>query len=66
MLTVLVFEIKEGTKAQKVKKVLTVIYHYLLEGDSKGHVCRGILPGKCLKFETRKCYFLHSEHPNLL
>jgi hypothetical protein len=37
MLTVLVFEIKEGTKAQKVKKVLlTVIYHYLLEGDSNG------------------------------
>jgi hypothetical protein len=32
---------------------------------AKGHVCGGILPRKCLKFETRKCYFLHSEHPNL-
>jgi hypothetical protein len=29
MLTVLVFEIKEGKNAQKVKKILTVIYHYL-------------------------------------
>jgi hypothetical protein len=60
MLTVLVFEIKEGKNAQKVKK------NYLLEGDSNGHVCGDILPRKCLKFETRKCYFLHSEHPNLL
>ena len=42
MLTILVFEIKEGINAQKVKKILTVIYHYLLEGDSnvsEGHVC---------------------------
>jgi hypothetical protein len=36
MLTILVFEIKEGKNAQKVKKILTVIYHYLLEGDSNG------------------------------
>jgi hypothetical protein len=36
MLTILVFEIKEVKNAQKVKKILTVIYHYLLEGDSNG------------------------------
>jgi hypothetical protein len=36
MLIVLVFEIKVGKNAQKVKKILTVIYHYLLEGDSNG------------------------------
>jgi hypothetical protein len=33
---ILVFEIKEGKNAQKVKKILTVIYHYLLEGDRNG------------------------------
>ena len=33
MLTILVFEIKEGKNAQKNKKrILTVIYHYLLKG----------------------------------
>jgi hypothetical protein len=34
MLTILVFQIKEGKNAQKVKKNinLTVIYHYSLEG----------------------------------
>ena len=37
MLTILVFEIKEGKKCTKsLKKILTVIYHYLLEGDSNG------------------------------
>ena len=36
MLTILVFEIKEGKNAQKVKNILTIIYHYLLEGDSNG------------------------------
>ena len=36
MLTILVFEIKEGKKRTKSKKVLTVIYHYLLEEDSNG------------------------------
>jgi hypothetical protein len=36
MLTILVFEIKEGKNAQKVKKVLTIIYHYLLDGYSNG------------------------------
>jgi hypothetical protein len=36
MLTILVFEIKEGKNAQKVKKKLTVTYHYLLERDSNG------------------------------
>ena len=30
---------------------------------AEGHVCVGIIPRKFLKFETRKCYFLHSEHP---
>jgi hypothetical protein len=63
MLTILVFEIKEGKNPQKVKGILTIIYHYLLEEDSNGHVCGGILPRKFLKFETRKCHFLHSEHP---
>jgi hypothetical protein len=29
MLTILVFEIKEGKNAQKVKKIVTIIYHYL-------------------------------------
>jgi hypothetical protein len=66
MLTILVFEIEEGKNAQKVKKILTIIYHYLLEEDSNGHVCGAILPRKFLKFEARKCHFLHSEHPNLL
>jgi hypothetical protein len=51
---------KRRKKRTKVKK------KYLLEGDSNGHVCGDILPRKCLKFETRKCYFLDSEHPNLL
>jgi hypothetical protein len=36
MLTILVFEIKEEKNAQKVKNILTIIYHYLLEGDSNG------------------------------
>jgi hypothetical protein len=36
MLTILVFEIKEGKNQQKVKKILIVIYHYLLNGDSNG------------------------------
>ena len=66
MLTILVFEIKEGKNQQKVKKILTIIYHCLLEEDTNGHVCGGVLPRKFLKFETRKCHFLHSEHPNLL
>jgi hypothetical protein len=29
MLTILVFEINKGRNAQKVKKKLTIIYHYL-------------------------------------
>ena len=33
---VLVFEIKEGKNAQKVKNILTIIHHYLLEEDSNG------------------------------
>jgi hypothetical protein len=45
MLTILVFEIKEEkTHKIKVKKILTIIYHYLLEEDSNGHVCGGIPP----------------------
>ena len=46
MLTILVFEIKEGKNQQKVKKILTIIYHYLLEEDTNCHVCRGVLPQK--------------------
>jgi hypothetical protein len=46
MLTIVVFEINKGKNAQKVKKKLTIIYHYLLEEDSNGHVCGGILPQK--------------------
>ena len=30
MVTILVFEIKEGKNAQKVNKLLTIIYHYLV------------------------------------
>ena len=44
---------------------------------AEGHVCGqytmhewgesgGVLPRKFLKFESRKCHFLHSEHPYLL
>jgi hypothetical protein len=29
MLSILVFEIKEGKNAQKIKKLLTIMYHYL-------------------------------------
>ena len=36
MQTIFVFKIKEGKNAQKVKRILTVIYHYLLEGDTNG------------------------------
>jgi hypothetical protein len=66
MLTIHVFQIKEGKNTQKVKKILAIIYHYLLEEDSNGHMCGGVLPRKLLKFEARKCHFLHSGHPNLL
>jgi hypothetical protein len=54
MLTILVFEIKDGKNAQKVKKSINCNLSLLI---------RGIIPRKFLKFETRKCYFLHSEHP---
>jgi hypothetical protein len=54
MLTILVFEIKDGKNAQKVKKNINCNLSLLI---------RGIIPRKFLKFETRKCYFLHSEHP---
>ena len=55
MLTIVVFEIKEGKNAQKVQK-----------NRNLSLLIRGIIPRKFLKFETRKCHFLHSEHPNLL
>jgi hypothetical protein len=45
MLTILVFEINKGKTHKKFKK-LTIIYHYLLEEDSNGHVCGGVLPQK--------------------
>jgi hypothetical protein len=54
MRTILVFEIKEGKNAQKVKKNINHNLSLLI---------RGIIPRKVLKFETQKCYFLHSEHP---
>ena len=53
MLTILVFEIKDG-KMHKVKKNINCNLSLLI---------RGIIPRKFLKFETMKCYFLHSEHP---
>jgi hypothetical protein len=51
MLTIVVFEIKEGKNAQKVKKNINRNLSLLIGG---------IIPRKFLKFETRKCYFLHS------
>ena len=55
MLNILVFELKEGKNAQKVKKNIIIRNLSLL--------IRGIMPRKVLKFETQKCHFLHSEHP---
>jgi hypothetical protein len=51
MLTILVFEIKEGKKHKKFKKKLTIIYYYLLEGDVLwgAYSCRNFF-----KFEARK------------
>ena len=66
MLTILVFEIKEGKNAQKVKKNINrnlSIRGIILRGIL---LIRGIITRKFLKFESRKCHFLHSEHPNLL
>jgi hypothetical protein len=63
VLTILVFEIKEGKNAQKVKKNINrnfSIRGIILRGIL---LIRGIIARKFLKFETRKCYFLHSEHP---
>jgi hypothetical protein len=51
---IVVLEIKEGKNAQKVKKNLNSNLSLLIGG---------IITRKFLKFETRKCYFLHSEHP---
>jgi hypothetical protein len=58
----------------------TFLWDNILEGIAmaEGHVCgqytmlewRGGLgvysPRKFLKFDYRKCHFLHAEHPNLL
>jgi hypothetical protein len=60
MLTILVFEIKEGENAQKV---INRNLSLLIRGGYQCHVCGSIIPRTFLKFETRKCYFLHSEHP---
>jgi hypothetical protein len=38
------------------------IYHAWMGGGSLGEYS----PRKFLKFESRECHFLHSEHPNLL
>jgi hypothetical protein len=46
MLTILVFEINKGYNSQKVKENLTIICHYLLEENSNGHMCGGVLPQK--------------------
>ena len=54
MLTIPEFEIKDGKNAQKVKKNINCNLSLLI---------RGIIPRKFLKFETVKCYFLHSENP---
>jgi hypothetical protein len=55
MLTIVAFaEIKEGKNAQKVKKNINRNFSLLI-GE--------IIPRKFLKFKTRKCYFLHSDHP---
>jgi hypothetical protein len=54
LITIVVFEIKEGKNAQKVKKNINRNLSLRI---------REIIPRKFLKFETRKCYFLHSEHP---
>jgi hypothetical protein len=54
MLTILVFEINKRKNAQKVKKNINHNLSLLI---------RGIIPRKFLNFETRKCYFRHSEHP---
>jgi hypothetical protein len=53
MLTILVFEIKDGKNAQKVKNNINCNLSLFI---------RGIISRTFLKFETRKCYFLHSEH----
>ena len=60
MLTILVFEIKEGKNAQKV---INRNLSLLIRGGYQCHMRGGIIPRKFLKFETRKYYFLHSEHP---
>jgi hypothetical protein len=33
---------------------------------AEGHVCGGTISRQFLKFETRKYYFLHSEHHYLV
>ena len=37
MLTILVFEIKEGKNARKSKEILTIIYHYLVLETRRMH-----------------------------
>ena len=67
MLTILVFELKEGKNAQKVKKNINHNLSLLIRGGIAMVTCVGpYSPRKFLKFEARKCHFLHSEHPNLL
>jgi hypothetical protein len=65
MLTILVFEIKEGKNAQKVKKNINHNLSLLIRGGMA--TCVGAYsPRTFLKFEARKGHFLHSKHPNLL
>jgi hypothetical protein len=58
MLTIHVFQIKEGKNTEKVKKILAIIYHYLLEEDSNGHVCAAILPQKIFEISSTEMPFL--------
>jgi hypothetical protein len=68
MLTIVVFEIKEGKNAQKVKKNINNLvpraFPFLWNiNRNLSLLIEGIISRKFFKFETRKCYFLHSEHP---
>jgi hypothetical protein len=53
MLTILVFEIKEGKNAQKINKLLTIIYHYLVGTSPPPPAC---MLKKALDFV---CAFMH-------
>jgi hypothetical protein len=56
ILTILVFEINNGKNAQKLNKI-NHIYHYLLEEDSNGHVCGGVLRQKIIEIWSTEMPF---------